>query len=292
MMNLSLLLVFAALVNAAAENAIEEITPPTVSTPGNPLGTPPVELGAASNYVILARSGISTVPNSSIFGDVGVSPIAGTTMTGFDMVMDSSGEFSTSPQINGKAYAANYAFPTSSELTTAVGDMETAYNDAAGRPNEDAERTNVGAGDISGEILTPGIYTFDADISISADIAFKGDENDVFIVKTKGSLLQAAGTTVTLVAGAQAKNIFWQIAGQVKVGASSQLQGILLVKKDALFMTGSYLDGRVLAQTACNLQMAVVTEPALERSFRDNGTTNNNSNKGKHVLVTCSNSTG
>jgi hypothetical protein len=98
----------------------------------------------------------------------------------------------------------------------------------------------------------------------STDIAFEGDENDVFIMHTKQSLIQAAGTKVILQGGVQAKNIFWQVAGQAKVGASSQLQGILLVKKDALFMTGSFLDGRVLAQTACNLQMTVITQPALE----------------------------
>jgi hypothetical protein len=60
--------------------------------------------------------------------------------------------------------------------------------------------------------------------------------------------------------GAQAKNIFWQVAGTASVGAGAQLQGVLLVKTDALFVTGSYLNGRVLAQTACNLQMATITE--------------------------------
>jgi hypothetical protein len=112
----------------------------------------------------------------------------------------------------------------------------------------------------SHEILTPGVYIFTVPIHFSADIIFKGDENDVFIMQTTSSLLQAAGTKVRLLGGAQAKNIFWQIAGQVSVGASSQLQGILLVKEDVLLVTGSYLNGRVLSQTACNMQMAVITE--------------------------------
>jgi hypothetical protein len=255
MMNFSFLLVLAVLVNAATGDVVEEeiIPPPTVVTP-------PVELGTAGDYVILTKTGISTVPDSSIYGDIAVSPISGTAMTGFDMVMDSGGQFSTSSQINGKAYAADYAAPTPSELTTAVGDMETAYNDAAGRPNLDASRKNVGAGDISGEVLTPGVYTFDVAISFSADIAFRGGVDDVFILQTTGNLLQAEGTKVTLVGGAQAKNIFWQIAGQVSVGAGSEMQGVLLVKTDVVFVTGSFLNGRVLAQTACNLQMATITE--------------------------------
>jgi hypothetical protein len=273
MMNLSLFLVFAALFNAATGNVIEDITPPTAGTPpgtsrglrgtaplSTPPATPPVELGTAGNYAILAKTGISTVPNSSIYGDVAVSPISHAAMTGFAMVMDLSGQRSSSSQINGKAYADDYATPTRSGLTTAVSDMETAYNDAAGRFNEDGDRTNIGAGDISGETLTPGVYTFDVDIMFSTDIAFKGDENDVFIMQTKQSLVQAANTKVELLGGVQAKNIFWQVAGNVRVGAGAQLQGVLLVKTDVLLMTGSYLNGRVLAQTACNLQMATIIE--------------------------------
>ena len=293
MMNLSLFLVFAALFNAATGNVIEEITPPTAGTPpglrgtappgtappstppgtappstappstappSTPPGTAPVELGTAGNYAILAMTGISTVPNSIIYGDVAVSPISHAAMTGFAMVMDLSGQRSSSSQINGKAYADDYATPTRSGLTTAVSDMETAYNDAAGRFNEDGDRTNIGAGDISGETLTPGVYTFDVDIMFSTDIAFKGDENDVFIMQTKQSLVQAANTKVELLGGVQAKNIFWQVAGNVRVGAGAQLQGVLLVKTDVLLMTGSYLNGRVLAQTACNLQMATIIE--------------------------------
>jgi hypothetical protein len=269
MMTLKLLLVFAALVNTATGSVIEENTPPTV-------GTPPVELGAAGNYVILAKSGISTVSDSnisgddiitkavstsdsSIYGDVAVSPIAATAMTGFDMVLDSSGQWSTSSQINGKAYADDYATPTRSDLTTAVSDMETAYTDAAGRPNTDAARKNVGGGDISGEILTPGVYTFDTDIHFSADIAFQGGVDDVFILQTTGNLAQAQNTKVNL-GGVQAKNIFWQVAGNVKVGVNAQLQGVILTKTDVAFLKGSSLNGRVLAQTACNLHNALIME--------------------------------
>ena len=243
MMNLSLFLVFAALINAATSNVIE-----------------PVELGTASNYAILAKTGISTVPTSSIYGDVAVSPISSAAMTGFSMALDPGGKWSTSSQINGKAYAQDYDPATSSKVITALSDMEKAYNDAAGRPNEDSERTNLGAGDISGEILTPGVYTFDVDIHFSADIAFKGGENDVFIMQTKSSLMQAGNTKVILLGGVQAKNIFWQVAGTASVGAGAQLQGVLLVKTDVVLVTGSYLNGRVLAQTACNLQMATITE--------------------------------
>jgi hypothetical protein len=265
MMNLNLLLVLAALVNAASgritsrnTGVVEDITP------GTGVVTTSVELGKAGDYVILTKTGISSVSESDITGDVGVSPIDADAITGFDLVLNWGGQFSTSSQINGKAYAANYAPPTPAQLTTAVGDMETAYTDAAGRPNDDTTRKNVGGGEIGGEILTPGVYTFDVVISFSTDIFFEGGINDVFIIQTTKNLAQGAGTKVNLVGGAQAKNIFWQVAENMSVGADAEMQGILLVKTNVAFETGSSLNGRVLAQTTCDLQIATIAEPILE----------------------------
>jgi hypothetical protein len=225
-----------------------------------------IDLGSAEDFVILAKTGISTVPASSISGNIGVSPIAATAITGFNLKMDSGGEFSTSTQFTGKAYAPEYSADVKTALTTAVGDMKTAYDDASSRPNEDDERINIGKddvskGDLSGMSLTPGVYTFGVDISFSEDISFDGGPDDVFIIQTTGRLLQAEGTQVILEKdGVQAKNIFWQVGGEVKVGAGSVLKGVLLVKTKALFMAGSSLDGRVFAQTACDLQKASITE--------------------------------
>jgi hypothetical protein len=220
----------------------------------------PVDLGTAGNYVILTKSGISTVPASAITGDIAVSPIVATAITGFGLIFHSGGQFSEASQITGKAFAADYGGVTATELTTAVGDMGIAYTDASQRPNADPDRTNLGNGDISGEILTPGVYTFDVGISFSADIQFSGGPDDVFIIQTTGNLLQADGTHVILAGGAMAYNIFWQVAGQVTVGVGAVMKGVLLVKTDVLMMTGSSLDGRILAQTACNLQVATITE--------------------------------
>jgi hypothetical protein len=230
---------------------------------------PPVDLGTAGDFVILAKTGITTVPQSDITGDIGVSPIAGEAMTGFSFAMDPGGQLSTSLQITGKAYASNYAIPTPERLTTAVGDMKTAYTDAAGRPNEDASRINLGGGILGGIFggetapLTAGVYTFGSGVIIADTIFFDGnaDRNSVFIIQMTGNLLQYANINVILVNKALAKNIFWQISGNVAVGAGAHLEGILLVNTDVTFVTESSLTGRVLTQTACNLQMATIAEP-------------------------------
>jgi hypothetical protein len=227
-------------------------------------GEPTVNLGTAGNYAILTKSGISTVLPSVITGDIAVSPIAAAAMTGFDLILDSEGTFSTSSQVTGQAYAASYIAPIPTHLTTAIGDMETAYTDAAGRPNADAARINLGAGEIGGQTLTPGLYTFSTGVDISSDVTLQGGPTDIFIIQMAGNLMLAANKRVTLTNGVLPENIFWQVAGNVSVMAGAHMEGILLVKTDVTFITGSSLNGRVLAQTACVLQKATITEqPAV-----------------------------
>ena len=240
------------LVLAAACNAVTSANEATVV------------LGDAGDYVILAKTGISTVPNSIITGNIGVSPIASGAMTGFSLMMDLSGQFSTSTQISGHAFASNYVEPTPTLLTSAVSDMEAAYNDAKGRPNDDAARKNIGGGVLGGDFggeeakLTPGVYTFDTGVVLQSDIYFSG--SGTFIIQVAGTLMQTAHYNVVLSDGALAKNIFWQVSGGVAVGTGAHMEGTLLVKTDVMFGTLSSLNGRVFAQTACNLLMATITE--------------------------------
>jgi hypothetical protein len=228
-----------------------------------------VDLGFAADYVILTKTGISTVPDSVITGDIAVSPINAAAMTGFSFAADSSGTFSTSSQISGKAWAADYIAPTPATLTTAVSAMETAYTDAAGRVNPVAARINYGAGKLSGVFggpdnqLTPGVYTFGTDVLISGNIHFNGSDTDIFIIQMTGNLIQEANYKVILEGGAKAKNIFWQVAGFVTVGAGAHMEGVLLVKTHVVFETLSSLNGRILSQTACTLGMATITQPVV-----------------------------
>jgi hypothetical protein len=231
--------------------------------------TGPVDLGTAEDYVILTKTGISTVPDSIITGYIGVSPIAAAAMTGFGLYKDSGGEFSTSSQLAGLAFASDYEEPTPYKLTTAVSDMETAYLDCKGRP-EESGKVDFGAGNLGGDgygdILSPltaGVYTFGTDVNINANLHFSGNANDVFIIRTAGNLNQVENTQVILTGGALAENIFWQVAGLVDVGADAHMKGILLVKTSVLFKTESSLQGRVLAQTRCDLQKATIDGPAL-----------------------------
>jgi len=230
-----------------------------------------VILGTAGDFVILAKSGISTVPASAITGDIGVSPITGASMTGFSEIKDSSGKMATSGQVTGTMFAADYNAPTPVKMTAAVSDMETAYTDAAGRPNEVAARINLGAGIVGGVFggmtapLTPGVYTWGSDVNVADDIYFAGEADSVFILQISGNVAVASGKKFFLVGGALAKNIFFQVAGFVTAGTTSHLEGIFLVATKAVFETGSSLNGRILTQTAVTLDAATITMPPVSR---------------------------
>lgn len=220
----------------------------------------PVYLGTARKFVILSKSGVSTVPNSVVTGNIGVSPIAHTAITGFSVTADSSTMFSTSDQVHGHIYAANSTAPIPAYLTTAVGDMEAACVDAAGRALPDF--VELGAGEIGGRTLVPGLYKWGTGVSITKDVTLSGGPDDVWILQIAGTLTQAAATKVILTGGAQAKNVFWQPADVVAIGTTAHFEGIILANTMIAMKTGASMNGRLLAQTAVTLEQNVVTQPA------------------------------
>jgi Ice-binding-like/Bacterial Ig-like domain len=219
----------------------------------------PVNLGAAGGFAILAKSGVSTVPASAVTGNLGVSPAAATYITGFSLIADSSNVFSTSPQVTGKVYAADYAVPTPSNLTTAVGDMMTAFTDAAGRA---PGVTELGAGNIGGMTLAPGVYKWGTGLLIPTDVTLAGLATDVWIFQIAQDLTLSSGATIHLSGGAQAKNVFWQVAGMVDLGATAHLEGVVLTQTAVTLQTGASVNGRLLAQTAVSLDASTVVQPA------------------------------
>lgn len=216
------------------------------------------DMGSAGAYVILAKSGISNVLYSSaIVGDIGVSPAAASYITGFELNAHASEEYSTSPQVSGRIFAANYAVPTPSNLTTAVGAMEAAYTDAAGRSNPDF--SELATGMIGGLILGPGLYNWSSSVSMPSDVTISGSSTDVWLFQIAGDLSMAASSRITLAGGAQAKNIFWQVAGRVDILTSAHFEGIILAKTAVNMQTSASLNGRIYSQTEVTLDNNAIT---------------------------------
>lgn len=150
--------------------------------------------------------------------------------------------------------------PTNSNLTVAVLNMEAAYTDAAGRPTPDY--LNLAGGNIGAKTLGAGLYKWGSSVTIPTDLALSGTANDVWIFQIAGDLSISAAQRISLSGGAQAKNIFWQVAGQVIIGAGAHFEGNILSKTAITLKTGATLNGRALAQSMVALDSAVVTRPA------------------------------
>ncbi|MBF0311054.1 MAG: DUF3494 domain-containing protein [Magnetococcales bacterium] len=215
-------------------------------------GPSPVNLGSAGNFAILSKSGITNVFRSSVVGDVGTSPITGAAL------------LLTCDEVQGKVYTVTAAGPlpctisNPSLLTSAVSSMEAAYTDAAGRTAPTA--TELGGGELSGN-LAPGIYKWSSPVVLSGNLTLTGGPNDVWIFQIAQTFNTAVGSSIKLEGGAQAKNVFFAVAGATTLGVSSHFAGIILGKTMIAVNTSATVEGRLFAQTAVTLQMNTITEP-------------------------------
>ena len=222
-------------------------------------GPAPVNLGAAGNFVVLAKAAVSTTGVTAVTGNVGVSPAAASLITGFSLVADATNVFSTSSLVTGQVFAADYAVPTPGNLTTAVLNMETAYTDATGRA---PDVTELGAGNIGGLNLGPATYKWGTGVLIPTNLTLTGGPNDVWIFQIAQGLTVSSGVQIILAGGAQAKNVFWATFAAADLGTTSKFNGVILSQTSIAMKTGATTNGRLLAGTAVNLDQNTVTQPA------------------------------
>jgi len=200
----------------------------------------PVALGSAATFGVLAGTTVTTIPTTTINGDLGVS--TGNTVSG-------------APIVNGTTYLGD---PTAAQ---AQSDLTIAYNDAAGR--------TLGAisvsGNLGGQTLAPGLYTSAISLEISSgDLTLHalGDPNAVWIFQMASTLVTTVGRQVILSGGAQAANIFWQVGSSATIGGSSVFKGTIMADQSITMDTGATLDGRALARIgAVALDANTITVP-------------------------------
>ena len=190
---------------------------------------PPVSLGTAANYAVLAGSTVTNTGATTIAGNLGLSP--GTSVTGFPP-----------GQVKGSIDAANSA------ALQAQNDLTAAYNAAAASPVTATIPVELG-----GTTETPGVYASPAGtfgITGTLTLDAQGDPNAVFIFKAASTLITASASNVVLVNGAQASNVFWVVGSSATLGTYSILRGNVLAQASITVTTGATLDGRALARTA------------------------------------------
>lgn len=203
-------------------------------------GIAPLHLGTATRFAVLAGTGISNVPRSSIGGDIGVSPAGRATLTGFELSGDR--------EVTGYLYAADDNVPSSAGemLKKAHDDIAAAVTDAAGRT-----ATGEISGNIGGKTFGPGVYQSSGAIELSGgEVTLNGggDPNAVWIFKIGGPLTIASNRSIVLSAGAHAQNIFWQIAGTVTFGSGVIFNGNIIAEQSVTLGAMSRINGRVISR--------------------------------------------
>jgi hypothetical protein len=199
----------------------------TVTTPGGTSngvsytyasGLAPVNLGTAASFAVLGASTVTNTGATAITGNLGVSP--GTAVTGFPP-----------GTVTGGAIHAGDA--TAAQAHT---DLQAAYLDAAGRTP-----TAFVTADLGGQTLTSGVYKANAGISLNGTLTLdgQGNPNAVFIFQAGTTLITGANSTVNLINGANANNVFWQVGSSATLGANSNFAGEILTFTSDTVTTGA-----------------------------------------------------
>jgi hypothetical protein len=221
-----------------------------------------VDLGTAASYVMLGKTGVSSTGSSVVTGNIGLSPAAQTFLTGWSLIAGPGDTYFTSAQVAapGKLYAANNLGSTPSDLTTAVGNMETAYTAASGMAVAGGGLAGgvpgaacPGSGNFGSVTFKAGVFKCAVNVTIPTSMTLSGSATDVFVFEITGKLTQSAATQVILTGGALPQNVFWVVSGNVDIGTTATMQGVILGQTLINMQTGSTEHGRLLAQSAVTL---------------------------------------
>jgi hypothetical protein len=234
-------------------------------------GPPAVSLGGAGNFRILGETGVSDAnPTiSSIVGNIGVSPAAGSSMTGISCTNVTGNIYDVDGTYTG-GYNSNVACllagPGANKtiVDTAVGDMGTAYTNASApaTPAGVGANLNVGSGTLNGQNFAPGTWTWGTNVTITGDITLTGTASDIWIFQVTGTLGINANKKIILAGGALPSNIFWQVTGATTLQSGSDFSGNILDQTNIAMQAGATLHGRALAQSAVTLIGNTVTSVA------------------------------
>jgi hypothetical protein len=201
--------------------------------------TAPLNLGTAVNYSVLGGTGVTSTGDTVLNGDLGVGPAS--LIAGFPPGL-----------VNGSTHLGD------PEAVQAQSDLVTAYTAAAARTP-----TATFAGDQNGTTFDAGVYYTAAAFSLTGTMTLdgQGDPNAVFIFQVNAALSTAAASTVKLINGAQASNVFWQVNGAVGTGAASAFSGTIMADGAITVGAAASLNGAALSYGLVTLGDNTITAP-------------------------------
>ena len=206
---------------------------------------PPVGLGTADSFAVLAGSTVTNTGPSTVNGDLGLHP--GTSITGFPP-----------GTVNGTIHGPDAV------ALQAQTDVTTAYNDAAGRLPPLAIPADLG-----GLTLTAGVYKRASSLGLTGAVTLdaQGNPNSVFVFQAGSTLTTASASRVNLINGAQACNVYWQVGSSATLGTTSNFSGVIMAMQSISMNNGVTVLGRAFARNGAvtmindNISAARCTTP-------------------------------
>ncbi len=197
-------------------------------------------LGAAESYSVLAGSIVTNTGNTTMPGDLGISPSIGTPphYTGFP------------PGIVGPPGAIH---DMDAEAAAAQADNTTAFAFL----DQACDTTYPGVQDLTTvSPLGPGTYCADAFL-LSGNLVLSGD--GVWIFKSASTLTTSSNSAVI---GGDPCNVWWRLGSSGTLGTGTAFIGSILALESIHLQTGANLDGRALVQTGeVTLDSNTITGP-------------------------------
>ncbi len=212
-------------------------------SPASAVATAPL-LGTAESYAVLAGSAVTNTGTTTLWGDLGVSPGEGEPphITGFPP---------------GIVLPPGTTHEADAHAAQAQTDLTAAYNNAAGQVG-----TPLASSELGGQLLTSGVYTFSSSAQLTGALTLSGDADDVFIFQIGSTLTTASNSSVVLVGGVNACNVFWQVGSSATLGTGTTFVGTIMALTSVTVTTGTTIEGRALARNgAVTLDTNTITEP-------------------------------
>jgi len=187
-----------------------------------------VQLFTGGGFAVLSGAGITVTGPTTITGDIGSFPTP--TITGFENVTQ-DGVNHTGDAVSQQARI----------------DLITAYDDASGRTPNTVYSPIF---DLGGLTLTSGVYNDPSSFFITGILTLDagGDPGAVWIFQAGSTLITAENSSVALVGGALAANVFWQVGSSATLGAGTDFSGNILALQSVTLNADASVVGRVSTQ--------------------------------------------